>query len=155
MARLDAPEANNSIMATQTDEAKRALRMSARRRVSRHGAAGLAAMLSPAVLFPIGLFLVRDRPGFQWLRHPSQFPTELWVIATTGVVATVGGVLLTDHLALLVDHGLALSGGVTLYVAASNLVPEFQGKPGWRLPAAFFAGAGTFYATRLLLGALP
>ena len=70
-------------------------------------------------------------------------------------IATVGGVLLTDHLVFLVDHGLALSGGVTLYVAASNLVPEFQGKPGWRLPAAFFAGAGLFYVTRLLLGALP
>ncbi len=66
-------------------------------------------------------------------------------------IATVGGVLLTDHLSFLVNHGLALSGGVTLYVAASNLVPEFQGKPGWRLPAAFFAGAGTFYVTRLFL----
>jgi zinc transporter ZupT len=70
-------------------------------------------------------------------------------------IATVGGVLLTDHLSFLVNHGLALSGGVTLYVAASNLVPEFQGKPGWRLPTAFFAGAGSFYVTRLLLGGLP
>jgi zinc and cadmium transporter len=69
-------------------------------------------------------------------------------------IATVGGVLLTDHLAFLVSHGLALSGGVTLYVAASNLVPEFQGKPGWRLPVAFFAGAGMFYLTRLLVAAL-
>lgn len=66
-------------------------------------------------------------------------------------IATVGGVLLTDHVMFLVRHGLALSGGVTLYVAASNLVPEFQGKPGWRLPAAFFAGAGAFYLTRLLV----
>lgn len=70
-------------------------------------------------------------------------------------LATVGGVLLTDYLGFLVRNGLALSGGVTLYVAASNLVPEFQGKPGWRLPAAFFAGAGTFYLTRLFVGALP
>ena len=70
-------------------------------------------------------------------------------------IATVGGVLLTDHLAFLVSNGLALSGGVTLYVAASNLVPEFQGKPGWRLPVAFFAGAGTFYLTRLLVATLP
>jgi ZIP family zinc transporter/zinc and cadmium transporter len=69
-------------------------------------------------------------------------------------IATVAGVLLTDHLGFLVSHGLALSGGVTLYVAASNLVPEFQGKPGWRLPVAFFAGAGTFYLTRLLVGSL-
>jgi len=69
-------------------------------------------------------------------------------------IATVGGVLLTDHLGFLVSHGLALSGGVTLYVAASNLVPEFQGKPGWRLPVAFFAGAGTFYLTRLFVASL-
>jgi len=50
-----------------------------------------------------------------------------------------------------VHHGLALSAGVTIYVAASNLVPEFQGKRGWKLPAAFFAGAAVFYATKLVL----
>lgn len=66
-------------------------------------------------------------------------------------LATVAGVLLTDHVGVLVTHGLALSAGVTLYVAASNLVPEFQGKGGWKLPAAFFAGAAGFYASKLLL----
>jgi ZIP family zinc transporter/zinc and cadmium transporter len=66
-------------------------------------------------------------------------------------LATVAGVLLTDYVGVLVTHGLALSGGVTLYVAASNLVPEFQGKRGWGLPAAFFAGAVVFYATNLVL----
>jgi ZIP family zinc transporter/zinc and cadmium transporter len=65
--------------------------------------------------------------------------------------ATVVGVVLTSELGFLVAHGLALSGGVTLYVAASNLVPEFQGKPGWGLPVAFFAGAGSFYLARRLL----
>jgi ZIP family zinc transporter/zinc and cadmium transporter len=65
--------------------------------------------------------------------------------------ATLAGVLLTDQVGFLVRHGLALSAGVTIYVAASNLVPEFQGKRGWRLPAAFFAGAGVFFATKLLL----
>ena len=70
-------------------------------------------------------------------------------------LATVIGVLLTDSLGFLERHGLALSGGVTLYVAASNLVPEFQGKRGWKLPAAFFAGAAMFYATRALVGGLP
>jgi len=66
-------------------------------------------------------------------------------------LATVLGVLLTDHVAFLVRHGLALAGGVTLYVAASNLVPEFQGKRGWQHPAAFFAGAGMFYLTKMVL----
>ena len=63
-------------------------------------------------------------------------------------VATVAGVLLTDAVGFLAAHGLALSAGVTIYVAASNLVPEFQAKPGWRLPAAFFAGAAVFFLTR-------
>lgn len=55
-------------------------------------------------------------------------------------VATIAGVILTSSIGALSQHGLALSGGVTLYVAASNLVPEFQAKRGFRLPAAFFAG---------------
>ncbi len=65
--------------------------------------------------------------------------------------ATVVGVLLTDALGFLAAHGLALSAGVTFYVAASNLVPEFQHKPGLRLPLAFFLGVGAYYAGRLLL----
>jgi len=65
--------------------------------------------------------------------------------------ATLAGVLVTDRVGFLVQNGLALSAGVTIYVAASNLVPEFQGKRGWRLPAAFFAGAVAFYVTKLLL----
>jgi len=68
--------------------------------------------------------------------------------------ATIAGVLLTDTWSVLVRHGLAISAGVTLYVAASNLVPEFQGKGGWRLPVAFFAGAGSFFATKVLLAAV-
>ncbi len=66
-------------------------------------------------------------------------------------VATLAGVLLTDYVGFLVRHGLAVSAGVTIYVAASNLVPEFQGKRGWRLPLAFFTGAATFFATKLIL----
>jgi len=68
--------------------------------------------------------------------------------------ATVLGVLVTDGVAVLAAHGLALSAGVTIYVGASNLVPEFQGKPGWRLPAAFFLGAGGFFAARALLASV-
>src|SRR3989442_5447623 len=74
-------------------------------------------------------------------------------VAAAGLqgIATLAGVLVTDQASCLVHHGLALSAGVTIYVAASNLVPEFQGKPGWRLPAAFFAGAAVFFVTKLLL----
>ncbi|MGH7547868.1 MAG: ZIP family metal transporter [Gemmatimonadales bacterium] len=68
--------------------------------------------------------------------------------------ATLAGVVLTDQLGFLIQHGLALSAGVTIYVAASNLVPEFQGKRGWKLPAAFFAGAVAFYITKTVLDSL-
>jgi zinc and cadmium transporter len=41
-------------------------------------------------------------------------------------VSTVAGVLLTAWLEPLAEYGLAISAGVTLYVAASNLMPEVQ-----------------------------
>jgi ZIP family zinc transporter/zinc and cadmium transporter len=74
-------------------------------------------------------------------------------IGAAGVLglATVLGVLLTEHVGPLARHGLALSAGVTLYVAASNLVPEFQAKRGWLTALAFFGGAVGFFLTEQLL----
>jgi zinc and cadmium transporter len=71
--------------------------------------------------------------------------------ATALGVATVIGVLLTEYLTGLRDLGLALAAGVTLYVAASNLVPEFQSKLGWRMPVSFFAGCGLYFAARAMV----
>jgi ZIP family zinc transporter/zinc and cadmium transporter len=68
--------------------------------------------------------------------------------------ATILGVLLTEHVASLAQHGLAVSAGVTLYVAASNLVPEFQAKRGWLTAAAFFGGAAGYFLTERLLAGL-
>jgi ZIP family zinc transporter/zinc and cadmium transporter len=65
---------------------------------------------------------------------------------------TVLGVALTSRVGVLTEYGLALSAGVTIYVAASNLVPEFQHKRNWRTAVAFFAGAGAFVATQWMLG---
>jgi ZIP family zinc transporter/zinc and cadmium transporter len=73
--------------------------------------------------------------------------------ASTLGLATVLGVLLTEYTAPLAAHGLAIAAGVTLYVAASNLVPEFQAKRVWWMPLAFFGGAATFYLTKVLLRA--
>ena len=67
--------------------------------------------------------------------------------------ATILGVLLTEQLAPLARHGLAISAGVTLYVAASNLVPEFQGKRGGFAAVAFFGGALAFFLAERLLEA--
>ena len=67
--------------------------------------------------------------------------------------ATILGVVLTEQMGPLARHGLALSAGVTLYVAASNLVPELQARRGGLTAAAFFGGALAFFiAERLLEG---
>jgi zinc and cadmium transporter len=66
-------------------------------------------------------------------------------------LATILGVVLTEVVAPLASHGLALSAGVTIYVAASNLVPEFQAKRGWPSALAFFGGAVGFFLTERLL----
>ncbi len=64
-----------------------------RRRLSRHGASALGAMLVPAILCPLGLFMLRDHPRFAWLGDDGAYPWELWAIAVCGTAATLGGVL--------------------------------------------------------------
>ena len=76
--------------------------------------------------------------------------TALGSAALLGI-ATVLGVVVTDSVAFLAAHGLALSAGVTIYVGASNLVPEFQGKKGWRLPVIFFLGAGMVWVVKTVV----
>jgi zinc transporter ZupT len=66
--------------------------------------------------------------------------------------ATVAGVLFTDVVGPLARWGLPLAAGVTLYVGASNLVPEFQHRRDWQTALAFFAGAGAFVGAEALLG---
>jgi len=58
--------------------------------------------------------------------------------------------VLTDHFAFLQTYGLAISAGVTLYVGASNLVPEFQDREGLRIPLSFVAGCVLYLAVRSL-----
>jgi ZIP family zinc transporter/zinc and cadmium transporter len=75
-------------------------------------------------------------------------------LASAGLLgaATIAGVFVTAHVAPLARDGLALSAGVTLYVGASNLVPELQASPGWRVPVSFFAGCALYAAARYATG---
>ena len=67
-------------------------------------------------------------------------------------LTTMLGLVLADRIRFLEEYGLAVSAGVTLYVGASNLVPEFQSKRLWRLPVAFVGGCAMYLAARALLG---
>jgi zinc and cadmium transporter len=76
--------------------------------------------------------------------------TAIMAAAALGV-ATILGVALTDAFVALQAHGLAISAGVTIYVGASNLVPELQAREGWSTPLSFVAGCGAYFAARALL----
>src|SRR5260370_15723047 len=54
--------------------------------------------------------------------------------------ATVAGVLLTSALQGQLKYALPLSGGVTLYVAATDLLPEVNREPNWRMALLAFVG---------------
>jgi len=55
-------------------------------------------------------------------------------------VATLLGVLLTTLLESQLKYALPLSGGVTLYVAATDLLPEVNREPNWRMALLVFVG---------------
>jgi len=66
-------------------------------------------------------------------------------------VATIIGSLMTGFVAPLRTYGLAFAAGVSLYVGASNLIPEFQAKRDWGLQGSFFAGCGLYFVARILI----
>ena len=86
-----------------------------------------------------------------WVAAGRSRPAALGAATALGV-ATLLGVALTEWLDPLARWGLALSAGVTLYVGASNLIPEFQGKPGWGHNLTFFLGCGIAVLLRALIG---
>ena len=66
-------------------------------------------------------------------------------------LATLAGAALTSAIGGLQSQGLAISAGVTLYVGASNLVPEIQKRHGWAAPVSFFLGCGAYFLARAAL----
>jgi zinc and cadmium transporter len=65
-------------------------------------------------------------------------------------VATVAGVLLTTSLQGQLKYALPLSGGVTLYVAATDLLPEVNREPNWRMALLVFVGVVSLLIMRHL-----
>jgi ZIP family zinc transporter/zinc and cadmium transporter len=70
-----------------------------------------------------------------------------WMLAG----ATLAGVLLMGFFRAQVGVGLSLSAGVTIYVAASDLMPEVNREPGIRLALVTFLGLGLMVAMHYLL----
>jgi len=68
-------------------------------------------------------------------------------------LSTIFGVLCASYLVGLLGYRLALSAGVMIYVAASDLIPEVNRERGILMAVMVFVGVLLFYLTeRLLLG---
>jgi ZIP family zinc transporter/zinc and cadmium transporter len=63
---------------------------------------------------------------------------------------TLLGVLVINLEPAWVRAGLPLSAGVTIYVAATDLVPEVNREPGIKMALIFFAGVVIFFLFRLV-----
>jgi ZIP family zinc transporter/zinc and cadmium transporter len=63
--------------------------------------------------------------------------------------ATLAGVVLMHRFAAVVSYALPLSTGVTLYVAASDLIPEVNEERGFAMALVVFLGVALFYLTEL------
>ena len=71
-------------------------------------------------------------------------------------VSRIAGVFVMTAAHRAVRYGLALSAGVTLYVAASDLIPEVNKKPGYRVALTVAAGVALVVLLRLLFfGRMP
>ena len=67
-------------------------------------------------------------------------------------VATVTGVALTTSLQGQLKYALPLSGGVTLYVAATDLLPEVNREPNWRMALLV---CSTYFTSSFVVLSLP
>lgn len=64
--------------------------------------------------------------------------------------ATLAGVVLTSQLQGQLKYALPLSGGVTVYVAATDLLPEVNREPNWRMAFLVFIGVASLLILKLL-----
>ncbi len=117
-------------------------------------ASGLLVSGSVGTLVFLGVLLHKFPEGLAisslFLAAGAKRSTAIGAAGLIGA-ATLAGVALTDMVQGLQSYGLAISAGVTIYVGASNLVPELQPRSGWGTPLSFVAGCGVFFAARSLL----
>jgi ZIP family zinc transporter/zinc and cadmium transporter len=64
--------------------------------------------------------------------------------------ATLAGVLLTSQLQGQLKYALPVAGGVTVYVAATDLLPEVNREPNWRMAFLVFLGVASLLILKLL-----
>jgi zinc transporter ZupT len=74
-----------------------------------------------------------------------------WRATMLIAAATFAGIVTVAMARPAIKYSLPFSAGVTLYVAASDLIPEVNHEGGARISALVFAGVALFYLTHLAL----
>jgi zinc and cadmium transporter len=118
-------------------------------------ASGLLVSLPLGVLFFLAILLHKLPEGVtaaSVMLASGQSRRSALVAGLVLGIATIAGALLTEAVAPLARYGLALAAGVTLYVAASNLVPEVQASREFRITTAFLGGAAALLLLRASTG---
>jgi zinc and cadmium transporter len=117
-------------------------------------ASGLLVSREVGALVFLGVLLHKFPEGLAisslFLASGSSRGTAILAAAALGI-ATLVGVALTSAIPGLQTYGLAISAGVTIYVGASNLVPELQSRGGWGTPVSFVAGCAAYFAGHAIL----
>src|SRR5437016_5656592 len=96
----------------------------------------------------LAVFLHKIPEGFtaaSVMLASGQSRRSAWGASMLLGAATLAGVLTMALLRHQVSFGLPLSAGVTIYVAASDLVPEVNREPGVKMALLVFLGVGVFF----------
>lgn len=119
-------------------------------------AAGFAESHSLGLLVFMGIVLHKVPTGISlasvMLASGNTRGRTLVAVTALGV-ATVLGAIITPLVQPVAHYGLALAAGVTLYVAASNLIPEAQHERSWLVQGGVFAGVVAYLLVSQLLPA--
>jgi zinc and cadmium transporter len=96
----------------------------------------------------LAVFLHKIPEGFtvaSVMLASGQSKRNAWGASMLLGAATVAGVLMMAVFRHQVTYGLPLSAGVTIYVAASDLIPEVNREPGVRMALVVFLGVGFLF----------
>jgi zinc and cadmium transporter len=109
-------------------------------------AAGFLVSAWLGVILFVAVFLHKLPEGFtiaSVVLASGQSRNKAMLAAGALGAATLLGVLLTSLLEAQLKYALPLSAGVTVYVAATDLLPEVNREPGWRTALLVFVGVAT------------
>jgi ZIP family zinc transporter/zinc and cadmium transporter len=96
----------------------------------------------------LAIFLHKIPEGFtvaSVMLASGQSNRKAWGASVLLGVATFAGVLTMALFRQQVSFGLPVSAGVTIYVAASDLIPEVNREPGVRMALVVFLGVGALF----------